>query len=206
MVMSSHAAAENDKMVVAKLPWKAQHNWQFFGQIFCQDRKRNIECQKCLQWTRFRFFSLHPSPCGWYRAKESEIAADGWELTKYLNFLKARALLENQKKKKKLQNRSYFNLLNSSLCMCISNNRLSKAWRKHCWHVGEQRTWRNWKHRTWTIVLFDYNVSISVCKTCMLFPYLWPIIFKISINYTNKNYHHCKPYVIIIVLPLDESD
>lgn len=140
------------------------------------------------------------------RTKESEIAADGWELTKYLNFLKARALLENQKKKKKLQNRSYFNLLNSSLCMYISNNRLSKAWRKHCWHVGEQRTWRNWKHRTWTIVLFDYNVSISVCKTCMLFPYLWPIIFKISINYTNKNYHHCKPYVIIIVLPLDESD
>lgn len=99
MVMSSHAAAENDKMVVAKLSWKAQHNWQFFGQIFCQDRKRNIECQKCLQWTRFRFFSLHPSPCGWYRAKESEIAADGWELTKYLNFLKARALLENKIKK-----------------------------------------------------------------------------------------------------------
>lgn len=29
------------------------------------------------------------------RTKESEIAADGWELTKYLNFLKARALLEN---------------------------------------------------------------------------------------------------------------
>lgn len=33
------------------------------------------------------------------RTKESEIAADGWELTKYLNFLKARALLENKIKK-----------------------------------------------------------------------------------------------------------
>lgn len=81
-------------------------------------------------------------------------------------------------KLKKLQNRSYFNLLNSSLCMYISNNRLSKAWRKHCWHVGEQRTWRNWKHRTWTIVLVDYNVSISVCKTCMLFHIFGPLSSK----------------------------
>lgn len=98
MVMSSHAAAENDKMVVAKLPWKAQHNWQFFGQIFCQDRKRNIECQKYLQWygSASSVFTLHRVD-DIERRKESEIAADGWELTKYLNFLKARALLENKK-------------------------------------------------------------------------------------------------------------
>lgn len=100
MVMSSHAAAENDKMVVVKLPWKAQHNWQFFGQIFCQDRKRNIECQKCLQWTRFCFFSLHPSPCGWYRANERVRNSSWWLRINYLNFLKARALLENKKIKK----------------------------------------------------------------------------------------------------------